>query len=105
MLVLLLSYSKSLFVGVTWASLIVFFYLPRRIFVRKKIKENILDSVGLFSYLWQNFLSLLLWKLSQRWDKNLKALVRGYTLSYQCVCLSRRKLKGPRNIALSDFMK
>ena len=104
-LVLLLSYSKSLFVGVTWASLIVFFYLSRRIFVRKKIKENILDSVGLFSYLWQNFLSLLLWKLSQRWDKNLKALVRGYTLSYQCVSLSRRKLKGPRNIALSDFMK
>ena len=51
MLVLLLSYSKSLFVGVTWASLIVFFYLSRRIFVRKKIKENILDSVGLFSYL------------------------------------------------------
>lgn len=103
MLVLLLSYSKSLFVGVTWASLIVFFYLSRRIFVRKKIKENILDSVGLFSYLWQNFLSLLLWKLSQRW--HLKALVRGYTLSYQCVCLSRRKLKGPRNIAFSDFMK
>lgn len=43
----------------------------------KKIKENILDAVGLFSYLWQNFLSLLLWKLSRRWDKNVEGIGEG----------------------------
>ena len=48
-------------------------------FCQKKIKENILDSVGLFSYLWQNFLSLLLWKLSQRWDENVEGIGEGGT--------------------------
>lgn len=96
MLVLLLSYSNSLFVGVTWASLIVFFYLSRRIFVIKKIKENILDSVGLFSYLWQNFLSLLLWKLSQRWDKKFEGIGEGVYLVIPVCLLIKKKIKGSK---------
>lgn len=40
MLVLLLSYSKSLFVGVTWASLIVFFIYQGEFLSEKKLKKT-----------------------------------------------------------------
>lgn len=91
MLVLLLSYSKSLFVGVTWASLIVFFYLSRRIFVRKKIKENILDSVGLFSYLWQKFMEIVT-EMGQKFE----GIGEGVYLVIPVCLLIKKKIKGSK---------